>query len=125
MLFSLGPPVIVSSAPNGKIVAGHSITLRCGHSHQKIFWYKEGSDMHFESGHTLVIQDASSKDEGTYHCAVGNGPKGSLKVLVIGRCFHIRPSSCQAKCSILSASPRDNDYANLAPGPSPGSKWRG
>lgn len=76
-------PNIVSSVPNAKVLAGHSITLQCGRSHQKIFWYKEGSDVHFKSGHKLVIQDASSKDEGTYYCAVRNGPKGSLKVLVI------------------------------------------
>lgn len=80
-----GPPNIVSSAPNDKVIAGQSITLRCGHSHQNVSWYKEGSDVPLARGQKLTIHDASPKDEGTYYCATGHGPRGSLKVLVIGR----------------------------------------
>lgn len=77
------PPNIVSSAPNNKVIAGQSITLRCGHSHQNVSWYKEGSDVPLARGQKLTIHDASPKDEGTYYCAAGHGPRGSLKVLVI------------------------------------------
>ena len=76
----------MSSLPNAKVVAGHSITLQCGHSHQDISWYIEDSDIPIARGHTLTIHHASVKDEGTYHCALEQGPKGSLKILVIGMC---------------------------------------
>ena len=83
--FRSGPPVIVSSPPNGKVKAGRSITLKC--NHQDIDWYKEGSAESLGNKSSLTIRNASAKDEGTYHCAVKNGPKTSQKVIVIGRCF--------------------------------------
>lgn len=75
------PPVIVSSPPNGKVRAGRSITLKC--NHQDIDWYKEGSDESLGNKSSLTIRNASAKDEGTYQCAVKNGPKTSQKVIVI------------------------------------------
>ena len=83
--FRSGPPVIVSSPPNGKVKAGRSITLKC--NHQDIDWYKEGSAESLGNKSSLTIRNASAKDEGTYQCAVKNGPKTSQKVIVIGRCF--------------------------------------
>ena len=65
--------------------AGRSITLKC--NHQDIDWYKEGSAESLGNKPNLTIRDASAKDEGTYQCAVKNGPKTSQKVIVIGRCF--------------------------------------
>ena len=65
--------------------AGRSITLKC--NHQDIDWYKEGSDESLGNKSSLTIRNASAKDEGTYQCAVKNGPKTSQKVIVIGRCF--------------------------------------
>ena len=65
--------------------AGRSITLKC--NHQDIDWYKEGSAESLGNKSSLTIRDASAKDEGTYQCAVKNGPKTSQKVIVIGRCF--------------------------------------
>ena len=65
--------------------AGRSITLKC--NHQDIDWYKEGSAESLGNKSSLTIRNASVKDEGTYQCAVKNGPKTSQKVIVIGRCF--------------------------------------
>lgn len=65
--------------------AGRSITLKC--NHQDIDWYKEGRDESLGNKSSLTIRNASAKDEGTYQCAVKNGPKTSQKVIVIGRCF--------------------------------------
>lgn len=65
--------------------AGRSITLKC--NHQDIDWYKEGSTESLGNKSSLTIRNASAKDEGTYQCAVKNGPKTSQKVIVIGRCF--------------------------------------
>ena len=65
--------------------AGRSITLKC--NHQDIDWYKEGSAESLANKPNLTIRNASVKDEGTYQCAVKNGPKTSQKVIVIGRCF--------------------------------------
>ena len=40
-------------------------------------------------GKNLTIYDATVIDEGTYYCAEEpDGPRGSLKVLVIGRSVH-------------------------------------
>lgn len=75
------PPVIVSSPPNGTVKAGRSITLKC--NHQDIDWYKEGSAESLGNKPNLTIRNASVKDEGTYQCAVKNGPKTSQKVIVI------------------------------------------
>ena len=65
--------------------AGRSITLKC--NHQDIDWYKEGSAESLGNKSSLTIRNASAKDEGTYQCAVKNGPTTSQKVIVIGRCF--------------------------------------
>ena len=65
--------------------AGRSITLKC--NHQDIDWYKEGSAESLGNKPNLTIRNASVKDEGTYQCAVKNGPKTSQKVIVIGGCF--------------------------------------
>lgn len=86
----------MSSVPDAKVIAGNSITLQCGHSHQDISWYIEDSDVPIARGHKLTIHDASAKDEGKYHCAVEQGPKGSREVLVIGGYF-------QANCEITRA----------------------
>ena len=75
----------MNSTHNAEVIAGHSITLQCGKSDQEILWYKDESEEPCARGHAFVIHNARSKDEGTYHCAVGHGPKGSLKVLVIGK----------------------------------------
>ena len=79
----------MSSSPNSTVIAGHSITLWCKSSHQNISWYKEGSDTPMAKGNNLTIYDATVIDEGTYYCAEEpDGPRGSLKVLVIGRSVH-------------------------------------
>ena len=65
--------------------AGRSITLKC--NHQDIDWYKEGSAESLGNKSSLTIRNASAKDEGTYQCAVKNGPKTSQKVIVIGGWF--------------------------------------
>lgn len=65
--------------------AGRSITLKC--NHQDIDWYKEGSAESLGNKPNLTIRNASVKDEGTYQCAVKNGPKTSQKVIVIGGWF--------------------------------------
>ena len=65
--------------------AGCSITLKC--NHQDIDWYKEGSAESLGNKPNLTIRDASAEDEGTYQCAVKNGPKTSQKVIVIGGWF--------------------------------------
>lgn len=77
----------MTSTQNSTVIAGKSITLRCGQPHQEITWYKDESDVPLTRGQALSILNASSKDEGTYHCAVDQGLKGSVKVLVIGRCM--------------------------------------
>lgn len=75
----------MNSTHNAQVIEGQSITLQCGKSDQEILWYKDESEEPCARGHAFVIHNARSKDEGTYHCAVGHGPKGSLKVLVIGK----------------------------------------
>lgn len=82
-----GPPIIVPSAPNSKVIAGRSITLKCTHSRGDVLWYKQGSDKSIETGQELTLPEVSSKDEGTYYCASQNGLKGSIKVFVIGEFF--------------------------------------
>ncbi|XP_068726577.1 uncharacterized protein [Montipora capricornis] len=77
------PLIIVPSAPNSKVIAGQSITLKCTHSRGDVLWYKQGSDEPFANGQELTLHEVSSNDEGTYYCASQNGPKGSIKVFVI------------------------------------------
>ena len=77
----------MTSTRNAKVIAGQSITLQCGQSNQEITWYKGESDVPFARGQAVSIHNVTSKDEGIYHCAVDHGPKGSLKVLVIGMCI--------------------------------------
>lgn len=72
--------------------AGRSITLKC--NHQDVDWYKEGSAESLGNKSSLTIRNASAKDEGTYQCAVNNGPKTSQKVIVIGRCFFFLITIC-------------------------------
>lgn len=78
----------MTSTQNAKVIAGQSIALQCGQSHQEITWYKDESAIPFARGQAYLIENATAADEGTYHCAVDNGPKGSLKVLVIGKCIN-------------------------------------
>jgi len=75
----------VTSKQNAKVIAGHSLTLQCGQSHQEITWYKDESDTPLARGQAYSINVATSADEGMYYCAVDNGPRGSVKVLVIGK----------------------------------------
>lgn len=73
---------------NEKVIAGHSITLKCGQSHPEITWYKDDSNIPLARGQAYCIDNATAADEGMYHCAVDNGPRKSIKVLVIGKCVN-------------------------------------
>ncbi|XP_068676743.1 hemicentin-1-like isoform X2 [Montipora foliosa] len=90
------PPIIVPSAPNSKVIAGQSITLKCTHSRGDVLWYKQGSDEPFANGQELTLHEVSSNDEGTYYCASQNGPKGSIKVFVI-----VPPVITNLKCLLV------------------------
>ncbi|XP_068677067.1 hemicentin-1-like [Montipora foliosa] len=90
------PPIIVPSAPNSKVIAGQSITLKCTHSRGDVLWYKQGSDEPFATGQELTLPEVSSNDEGTYYCASQNGPKGSIKVFVI-----VPPVITNLKCLLV------------------------
>lgn len=90
------PPIIVPSAPNSKVIAGRSITLKCTHSRGDVLWYKQGSDKSIETGQELTLPEVSSKDEGTYYCASQNGLKGSIKVFVI-----VPPVITNLKCLLV------------------------
>ena len=79
----LGPPIIVSSPPNGTVSAGQPLKLRCAQARASISWYKQGSDKPIAHGQELTIREASSNHEGTYYCASDNGSKGSIYVSVI------------------------------------------
>jgi len=80
-----GFPIIVTSTQNAKVIAGHPITLQCGQSHQEITWYKDESAIPLARGQAYSIGIAKAEHEGTYYCAVDNGPRGSVKVVVIGK----------------------------------------
>ena len=76
----------MTSTQNAEVIAGRSITLQCGQSHQEITWYKDQTANPLARGRAYSIDTATQSDEGTYYCAVDNGPRGSVKVLVIGKC---------------------------------------
>ena len=76
----------MTSTQNAKVVAGHSIALQCEQSRQEITWYKDESAIPLAHGHVYSIDVATAADEGTYYCAVDNEPRGSVEVLVIGKC---------------------------------------
>lgn len=76
--------VIPTPEKNNLVIAGHSVTLRCGQPHHTVRWYREKSNEPLNtSGQELTIHSVSSKDEGTYHCKVDQGPRVSFKVLVV------------------------------------------
>ena len=79
----------MTSTQNAKVIAGHSITLQCGQSYQsyqEITWYKDESAIPLARGQAYFkIDIATAADEGMYYCAIDNGPRGSVKVLVIGK----------------------------------------
>ena len=75
------------------MIAGHSVTLRCGQPHQTVQWYRDKSNVPLNvSGQELTIHSVSSKDEGTYHCQVDNGLRVSMKVLVVGKSMKVNRS---------------------------------
>ena len=78
----------MTSTKNEEVIAGHSITLKCGKSHQEIKWYKDESAIPLAHGQAYCIENATAADEGMYYCAVDNGPRRSVKVLVIGKCVN-------------------------------------
>ena len=82
-----GPPIIVSSPPNGTVSVGQPLKLKCVQARASILWYKRGSNKSIAHGQELTIREASSGHEGTYYCASENGSKGSIHVSVISECL--------------------------------------
>ena len=87
-LYLAGLPTMTSTK-NERVIAGHSITLKCGQSHQEITWYKDKSAIPLARGQVYSIDNAAAAHEGMYYCAVNNGPRRSMtEVLVIGKCVN-------------------------------------
>lgn len=83
-------PVIPTSEKNKTVIAGLSVTLRCGQPHQTVQWYRDKSSVPLNArGQELTIHSVSSTDEGTYYCEVDHGLRVSIKVLVVGKSMKV------------------------------------
>ena len=84
-----GPPIIVSHAPDSKVIAGQSIQCSALIHAAAYGGINTEVMIPFVNGQELTLHEISSYDEGTCYCASQNGAKGWIKVFVIRGCFFL------------------------------------
>ena len=86
-----GPPIIVSYAPNSKVIADQSIQCSALIHDATYGSINTEGMIPFVNGQELTLHEISSYDEGTSrvrcYCASQNGTKSWIKVFVIGGFF--------------------------------------
>ena len=86
-----GPPIIVSYAPNSKVIAGQSIECSALIHAAAYGGINTEVMIPFVNGQELTLHEISSYDEGTSrcYCASQNGTKGWIKVFVTSGFFFL------------------------------------
>ena len=82
-----GPPIIVSYAPNSKVIAGQSIECSALIHAAAYGGINTEVMIPFVNGQELTLHEISSYDEGTCYCASQNAAKNWIRVFVIGGFF--------------------------------------
>ena len=82
-----GPPIIVSHAPNSKVIAGQLIECSALINAAEYGGINTEVMIPFVNGQELTLHEISSYDEGTYYCTSQNAAKNWMKVFVIGGVF--------------------------------------